>query len=403
MTVRLAVVSGPHRGRVFNFEGHDVFLAGRSTQAHFQLPDKFFSRIHFLVEVNPPWCRLSDLGSHNGTYVNGRRVSQIMLRDGDMIKAGHTEIRVERAKPDPNQSSQAANAESSGTLRTPDRPQRPDKPVDIPGYRYVRELGRGPMGRVIQVVREEDDKEMAVKLVRPAVQDDPELVSRFLKDAERLGELCHPNIVEYFEIGEIDESMYFVMEYAPGNNLAQVLEARGPFEIKVAVRVAGQMLQGLAFAHESGFVHRYIKPENVLVAQEGEKRIFKLADFGLANLYYSSQISGLTLTGDDGIRADYVPPEQITHYRGAAPAADQYSTAATLYHALTGQPPLGHAANPGAMFLKILEENPVSLRDRRPEVPAALADVVHRALKKEPVNRFPTVEAFRQALLPFAR
>lgn len=403
MTVRLAVVSGPHRGRVFNFEGHDVFLAGRSTQAHFQLPDKFFSRIHFLIEVNPPWCRLSDLGSHNGTYVNGRRVTQVMLRDGDMIKAGHTEIRVERSKPDSDQLAQAAAPESSGILRTRNGPNPQDKPVDIPGYRYVQELGRGTMGRVVQVVREEDGKDMAVKLVRPAVQDDPELVSRFLKDAERLGQLCHPNIVEYFEIGEVNDSMYFVMEYAPGTNLGQVLAARGPLDISVAVRLAGQMLKGLAFAHESGFVHRYIKPENVLVAQEGDKRIAKLADFGLANLYYSSPISGLTLTGDDGIRADYIPPEQITHYRGAAPAADQYSTAATLYHALTGLPPFGHSPNPGAMFLKILEENPVSIRERRPEVPAALSDIVHRALKKEPVNRFPTVEAFRQALLPFVR
>src|SRR5262249_3965944 len=98
MAIRLGVVSGPHRGRMFDFDGHDVFLVGRSEKAHFHLADKFFSRIHFLVEVNPPWCRLSDLGSHNGTYVNGHRVTTATLRPGDEIKAGHTVMRVERVE-----------------------------------------------------------------------------------------------------------------------------------------------------------------------------------------------------------------------------------------------------------------------------------------------------------------
>jgi eukaryotic-like serine/threonine-protein kinase len=404
MSVRLTVVSGPHRGREFNFDGHDLFLAGRSNQAHFQLADKFFSRIHFLVEVNPPWCRLSDLGSHNGTYVNGRRVTQMILRPGDEIKAGHTELRVERAAAtDPGQNSPGVNLETLGTLRTPASPEPPAKPVEIHGYRFVRELGRGRMGRVFLAVREEDGREMAIKTILPAVQNDPALVKQFLREAEVLGQLCHPHIVEYFELGEVDESMYFVMEYAAGNDLASILAARGPLDVRVAVRLAGQLLQGLAFAHESGFVHHYIKPANILLAQLDDKRIAKITNFGLANMYYMSQISGLTLTGEAGITADYLAPEQITHYRGAAPAADQYSIAAILYHALTGHPPFEPAPNPAAMFLRILEENPVSIRDRRPEAPAALAEVVHRALKKDPVNRFPTVEAFRQALLPFAK
>src|SRR6516164_204093 len=96
LLITLTVVAGPHEGQVFTFAGHDTFLVGRSKRAHFRLPakDRFFSRIHFLVEVNPPSCRLMDMGSRNGTYVNGERVEMIDLADGDQIKAGRTVLRV---------------------------------------------------------------------------------------------------------------------------------------------------------------------------------------------------------------------------------------------------------------------------------------------------------------------
>src|SRR4051812_39012010 len=105
MRVTLSVTAGPHAGRVFEFTRHDVFLVGRSQQAHFRLPkvDPYFSRVHFVVEVNPPACRLTDMNSRNGTKVNGRRVTTADLADGDEIKAGHTFLRVaiEAGPPDP--------------------------------------------------------------------------------------------------------------------------------------------------------------------------------------------------------------------------------------------------------------------------------------------------------------
>src|SRR5438045_6617172 len=96
MRITLTVTAGPHQGRTFTFAGHDMFLVGRSRRAHFRLPakDRYFSRVHFLVEVNPPQCRLMDMGSRNGTYVNGQRVQQAALHDGDQIRAGKTVLRV---------------------------------------------------------------------------------------------------------------------------------------------------------------------------------------------------------------------------------------------------------------------------------------------------------------------
>src|ERR1022692_1021268 len=96
MRIILTVVAGPHKGLEFSFDRHDTFLVGRSKHAPFQLlaKDKYFSRIHFMMEVNPPQCRLIDMGSHNGTYVNGEKVLAVDLKDGDEIRAGHTVLRV---------------------------------------------------------------------------------------------------------------------------------------------------------------------------------------------------------------------------------------------------------------------------------------------------------------------
>src|SRR5438876_3105417 len=121
MRVTLTVTGGPHEGQTFSFSGHDTFLVGRSKRAHFRLPakDRYFSRVHFLVEVNPPQCRLMDMGSRNGTYVNGQRVETVDLADGDQIKAGHTVFRLslaEDAAPAPNVSAPSAAPTDTGPL-----------------------------------------------------------------------------------------------------------------------------------------------------------------------------------------------------------------------------------------------------------------------------------------------
>src|ERR1019366_2523816 len=136
------VIAGPHEGKEFTFDRSDTFLVGRSQHAHFQLPakDKYFSRIHFMMEVNPPQCRLIDMGSHNGTYVNGAQVLTADLKDGDQIRAGHTVLRVQVQQigagsampPTISFHHEAASADTA-------LPQ-------IPGYVLERELGRGAMG-----------------------------------------------------------------------------------------------------------------------------------------------------------------------------------------------------------------------------------------------------------------
>ena len=233
--------------------------------------------------------------------------------------------------------------------------------------------------------------------------DNKEITERFLHEAEALGKFNHPNIVSFYEAGEADGLLYFVMEHVAGTDVAKVLQDRPRVEPRTAIRLAIQVLDALAHAHTKGLVHRDIKPANILLADLPDgKRQVKLADFGLARVYQASQLSGLTHVGDLGGTPAYMPPEQITNYREVTPAADQYSTAAMLYHMLTGKwvfdlPPMP------AGLLTILNNEPVPLTVRRPDLPAELWAVIRKALAKKPADRYPDVAAFRFALVPFGR
>jgi serine/threonine-protein kinase len=171
--------------------------------------------------------------------------------------------------------------------------------------------------------------------------------------------------------------------------------------VPVAVRLTCQLLTALEYAHGRGVVHRDIKPANVLLGRAGRKRIVKLADFGLARLYEASKLSGLTMQGETGGTPAFMAPEQVTHYREVKPAADQYSTAATLYTLLTGEYLYDFPPEPTLALIKILTETPVPIRDRRPDVPEGLATVIHKALSREPEERHADVAAFRKALAVF--
>jgi serine/threonine-protein kinase len=455
MRINLAVKAGPHEGAVFEFTERANFIVGRSERAHFRLPvkDKSISRIHFMIELNPPLCRLIDMESTNGTRVNGERVSTIDLKDGDRITAGRTVLLVTvDSRDDPAVS-------PTGTLLTPaaaavgsaapaaklpttvDYPVWPrvagqgqrgcrvcgdaipegeegaeaiplctacrgrirHHPQPVPGYLVVRELGRGGMGVVYQALRASDGRLVALKTIQPAVAPTPVVVERFLREAQILGELDHPNIVAFHEMGESNGLLHFAMDFVPGFDAAQLLmQNRGPLPVARAVDLVCQVLQALDYAHAKGFVHRDIKPANMLVTQEGGRELVKLSDFGLARIYQTSRMSGLTQNHEWGGTAPFMAPDQINDLRATKPPADQYSTAATLYNLLTDRFIYDFPERLHAKIMKILLEEPVPIRQRRPELPEELAAVIHRGLARDPEARFKNVREMRRALVPFA-
>ena len=211
----------------------------------------------------------------------------------------------------------------------------------------------------------------------------------------------HPRIVGFRDSGEVGGLLYFVMEFVPGRDAAQMVAADGPLPVRRAVGITMHLLEALTYAHGKGFVHRDIKPANLLVSGEPGKEAVRVADFGLARTYQESALSGLTLSGSAAGTPQFMPPEQVTDFRGAKPAADLYSAAATLYHLLTGKF-VYDGVRASDLFRQILLENPVPLRSRRPELPAGLEAVVQRGLARQPGDRYADANAFARALQPFA-
>jgi serine/threonine protein kinase len=273
----------------------------------------------------------------------------------------------------------------------------------VPGYRVIDELGSGAMGIVALAVRIADGLAVALKTVTPAMAVHPHQLNRFLREAKILSQLRHPNIVSYHDMGGNDEQLWFAMDYVRGADACQLLRQEGPLEIGRAVRLISQLLDGLAHAHGRKFVHRDIKPSNVLVERVAGAERVKLADFGLARVYQASQLSGLTMSGEIGGTLGFMAPEQITDFREAEPPADLYSAAATLYNLLTGVFIFDLGGDLKKRLLAILQEDPVPIRERRRDIPRALATAIHRGLEREPHKRWPDAAAFRAALAPFSK
>jgi len=273
----------------------------------------------------------------------------------------------------------------------------------IDGYQILRPLGKGAMGIVYLAIRQADGSLVALKTIIPQVAGTPNQVERFLREAEILRQLTHTNIVSFRESGESNGKIFFAMDFVRGRDASEILRAENFLPMQRACRLICQLLEALDFAHTRGFVHRDIKPSNMLVTTEGGRETLKLADFGLARVYQSSQLSGLTMTGDIGGTVAFMPPEQITQYREAKPPVDQYAAAASLYNMLTGQYIYTLPSSFQKQLAMILNENPVPIRQRRADLPEALAQVIHRALAREPEERYRSVREFHTALFPFAR
>ena len=441
MQVRLKVIDGAQRGRVFTFAERANFIVGRSTRAHFGVgqDDKFSSRFHFMVEANPPQCQLLDLQSRNGTLVNGVRVQTVRLQDGDLIQAGQTIFQVnlhgaaatdasdELPALPPMESGEPITPQPRGGASTPVDVKvciycggplsKPGKPLcnrcydqtshnvaqEIPGYQLLEEIGRGNMGVVFRAICDNTGTHVALKTIMPAVAGSPKQVKMFLREAEVLKQLDHPHIVGFHDLGQASGRFFLAMEYVPGIDAHKLVKKSGTLPIAQAVDLIRQALNGLAFAHAKRFVHRDIKPANLLIAQTALAGQVKLADFGLARIYHDAQLSGLTKMDDKVGTPAFMAPEQVIDPRNVDPAADQYSAAATLYFLLTGEMIFENIKNINQLFSCILDEKllPVPLHVRRRDVPAGLSAALDRALAKDPARRFPSVADLRDALAPY--
>jgi serine/threonine protein kinase len=258
-------------------------------------------------------------------------------------------------------------------------------------YELEELVGTGGMSSVFRAHDHMLERNVALKILHDHFSDDDEYVGRFRREARAVAQLSHPHIVTVIDRGEDEGREYIVFEYVDGQNLKELVRSSGPMPVRRALELAIAIAEGLAFAHAQGLVHRDVKPQNVLLSDEGE---VKVTDFGIARSLEMD--GGVTQTGTVLGTSTYISPEQAGG-KGVTPATDVYSLGVVLWELLAGDVPF-----PGDNFVTValrhINEPPPSLLAVRPDVPPRLAAAVDRALAKRPEDRFPSMEAFEQEL-----
>jgi eukaryotic-like serine/threonine-protein kinase len=428
MQVTLRVVAGPSIGRVFTFDQHDTFLIGRSESAHFCLPnDKYFSRNHCLLEIAPPQIFLRDLGTTNGTFVNGIRTESSYLKNGDKIQGGETVINVEvfSETTSPSQRLTTKSVPSVVTVTclncgvlseseasAPDaqlsyvcdecRDKLRKNPQPIPNYEMIRILGQGGMGTVMLARSTQDGKAVAIKTLLPEVAVSEQSLKRFMREIDVAASLMHPHIVRYIEHGTHNGIVYLVTEFVGGMDASKLVKQRGgKLHWQEVVKIIEQTLSALDFAHRLGFVHRDIKEQNILVDGNFPNYVSKLADFGLAKSFKQTGMSGVTMVGDVAGTIAYMPPEQIRDFKDVQPPSDIYAIGMTAYSLLTGSHALDISPKAGiSETVKAIFEKPiVPINQRVSDVPLSVGQVIERAIAKDPQHRWISCGEMRNALL----
>jgi serine/threonine-protein kinase len=251
-------------------------------------------------------------------------------------------------------------------------------------YELLELIGRGGMSSVWKADDRLLDRIVAIKVLHEQFTQDEEYVERFRREARSVAQLSHPNIVTVIDRGEEGGRQYIVFECVEGENLKQLIERSGPLPVRDALLLALQMARALSFAHGRGLIHRDVKPQNVLLDENGQA---KMTDFGIAR---SVDVEGVTITGTVLGTSEYIAPEQARGQRVDA-LTDVYSLGVVLYELLAGDVPF-HGENFVAIALRHVNEPPPSVLDRRPDCPPRVAMAVERAMAKRPEDRFASME-----------
>lgn len=440
--VTLAVIEGPKKGDIFPFEQHDTFLCGRMSDNHVSLPkDELVSRHHCILEINPPNVRIRDLGSLNGTFINeikygGRSKDEtpeegakhsyptVDLQDGDKITIGLTTLLISIEIPDKvttklhcqhcnkDVTIEAGQGQQGTFICSACRQaalsgaqtffgQTPANTAEIiPGYQLLSKLGTGGTGVVYLVRHIKDGHEAALKVLLPQVAVDEEAQRIFLREIQTTRKLRHRHIVRFIEGGIQQGAFYCVLEYCKGGNVYDLmLRKGGKLTLDQAGPIMLQTLEGLAYAHSQEFIHRDLKPHNILLAGKEGQWIAKIGDMGLAKNFEQAGLSGYTITdGSFAGTAGYMPREQIVNFRYIKPVSDVWAIGATYYHMLTGSLPRVMRPQDDIINMILYGES-TPIRERNPHIPPPVAVVIDRALLTNETERYQNAGEMHNALL----
>jgi pSer/pThr/pTyr-binding forkhead associated (FHA) protein/predicted Ser/Thr protein kinase len=428
----------------------DEFVIGRAVKGEGELGgDRELSRRHARVARDAGGrLTIEDLGSANGTFVNGERVrARQVLKVGDSIRVGRTTLQLTDAGQAPAPATPApppaaspapgpASPPPAGVSPPPARVSPPPAGVSPPparvsppsarvsppsapaeleiaggkevlasalplgsvfaGCRVEEVIGRGDMGVVYRAEELALQRQVALKLILPEHSLEERFRKRFQRESMVAAAIDHPNVIPILEAGDEDGLLYITMRLVVGTDLRSLIAAKGRLDPLHAARIVRQVGAALDAAHARGLLHRDVKPPNVLLAREDH---VYLSDFGLAKR--ADEEGGMTRQGSIVARAEYVAPEQILNQRVDA-HADIYALGCLLYEALTGEAPFARWKEGPAALAHLNAPRP-SPRELNPDLPHEFDEVLHRAMAKEPSERYPSAGDLGQAALVAAR
>ena len=258
-------------------------------------------------------------------------------------------------------------------------------------YEIVKSIGEGGMANVYLANDTILDRKVAVKVLRGDLSSDDRFIRRFQREALSVSNLSHPNIVEVYDVGEEDGQYYIVMEFIDGKTLKQLLKKRGSLTLTEVIDIMTQLTDGIAHAHESYIIHRDIKPQNIMIEDDGK---IKITDFGIAMALNATQ---LTQTNSVMGSIYYLPPEQASG-KTATVKSDIYSLGILMYELLTGTVPF-RGDNAVEIAIKHMNDKIPSIRKQNPAIPQSVENILLKAAAKNPRNRYDSAREMHDDLV----
>ena len=407
------------------FETSAEVTIGRSSGCTLCLDsDPMVSRMHAVLLVDPPAIRIKDLNSTNGIVINGvsyggafgeKIVQPHELHDGDEVGIGSTVVHVGLAGESRTDSkpTRAVRYEDKGTVISSrlsavvtddgdngdaDLNQTlgnmPEASPQVPGFVIRGLVGKGEVASVYQARSSDNGDVVAIKVLTPNISFTKRILDDFKVEMDGVKSLRHPHLVRFYSAGALSpQNIYLVQEYVSGENLASYL-TRCPkhrLPLKTAFGIAVQICSALCEAHNHGFIHRELKPENILLFDDGGKISAKVTDVGLTRSLEDSGITGLSHLSSGPRSIRYAAPEQLTEIRDVKAASDVFSLTSIFYEMLTGSSPYELPEDGEAITVETVARAPIiPVEERMPGLPESLVVIIERGLSKEPEERYQT-------------
>jgi serine/threonine protein kinase len=395
--MQLVIIAGPDKGRTFPLKPGESLRVGRSQTTPTQLTDPHVSRVHCEVQFDGKRVTIKDAKSAAGTFVNGQRVSELIMQPGDIIRIGETELRFEGARdadaetlvPDPALAAKGIKAPAA--IRA--QPEVVRQLADLVGkplshYLLDRVLATGQTGLIFQARDTKDNEVVALKVLKPEFSQNEEEMQRFVRSMKTMLPVRHENLVSIHNAGKTGPYCWIAMEFVEGESLTQIMKRigyGGRLDWVHAFRVAVHIGRALDYAHSRHIIHRNILPQNIMIRTSD--KLTKLGDLMLAKALEGTLAQQVTRPGQLIGDVHYMAPERTREGVKIDGRSDIYGLGATAYALLTGRPPF-EGDSLVDVITKIRQEPPEKPKKFQLSIPDLLEGIVLKMIAKRPEERY---------------